>query len=284
MTTRHNSIHIPVGDRSIAGTLVGPNALMPGVMLVHGWDGSQEQYIARAHEIAALGCICLTFDLRGHAKDRSAHDSVTREDNLADMLAAYDVLVGHPSVDGTAIAVAGSSYGGYLATILTSLRPVRWLGLRAPALYRDEDWLVPKRHLNREDLVAYRNTAIAAASNRALQAAAQFQGDVLLVESEHDVMVPHPVIKNYLDAFQQAHSMTYRVIKGADHSLSQKAWSQSYTNLLVKWACEMVDGAKEEAANARAAALARKDKTGARVIHSASGKLLASGAESPSLA
>ena len=286
MTTRHNTIHIPVGDRSIAGTLVGPNAVMPGVMLVHGWDGSQEQYIARAHEIAALGCICLTFDLRGHAKDHGARDAVTREDNLADMLAAYDVLVGHPSVDGTNIAVAGSSYGGYLAAVLSTLRRVRWLSLRAPALYKDEDWLVPKRALNREELMAYRRSTIAPASNRALAASAAFQGDVLIVESEHDATVPHPVIKNYLDAFEHAHSMTYRVIKGADHSLSQKAWSQAYTALLVKWVSEMVEGAKEEAESARAsrASSAGHRERGARTVHPADGKVLASGADSPAIA
>jgi pimeloyl-ACP methyl ester carboxylesterase len=286
MSTRHNSIHIPVGDRSIAGTLVGPNTLMPGVMLVHGWDGSQEQYIARAHEIAALGCICLTFDLRGHAMDRGARDAVTREDNLADMLAAYDVLVGHPSVDGSAVAVVGSSYGGYLATILTTLRPVRWLGMRAPALYKDADWLVPKRALSREELVAYRRQTLAPDSNRALAAAAQFTGDVLLVESEFDVMVPHPVLKNYLDAFQKAHSMTYRVIKGADHSLSQKAWSRSYTTLLVKWAAEMVEGAKEEAATTRTAkvASAPRPASGAKPVLNASGVALASGADSAAIA
>src|SRR3712207_7596311 len=46
---------------------------------------------------------------------------------------AYDALAGRPGVDADAIAVVGSSYGAYLAAVLTSLRPVRWLGLRAPA-------------------------------------------------------------------------------------------------------------------------------------------------------
>jgi hypothetical protein len=46
----------------------------------------------------------------------------------------------------------GNSYGGYLASILTTLRPVKWLALTVPALYRDEDWSVPKQRLDREDL------------------------------------------------------------------------------------------------------------------------------------
>jgi pimeloyl-ACP methyl ester carboxylesterase len=259
MPTRHRTIHIPVGGRTIAGTLVAPSTIVPGVMLVHGWDGSQEQYIARAHEIAALGCICLTFDLRGHASDRAQRDTVTREDNLADMLAAYDLLVGHPAVDESAVVVAGSSYGGYLAAVLSSLRPVRWLALRAPALYKDEDWMVPKNQLNRAEVAAYRATMISAEHNRALAASSAFRGDVLLVESQHDALVPHPVIENYLAAFKQANSMTYRVIKDADHSLSQKAWSQSYTSLLVNWVDEMVQGAKQEAETRRAQKNVQKD-------------------------
>ena len=62
--TRDDIIDIRVGeDQHIAGTLVAPGTMIPGVLFVHGWGGSQEQYLARAREIAALGCICLTFDL-----------------------------------------------------------------------------------------------------------------------------------------------------------------------------------------------------------------------------
>ena len=149
MTTRARPLDIAVDGTHIAGTLVGPDTLVPGVLLVHGWDGSQEQYIARAHEIASMGCICLTFDLRGHVRHQADRDTVTREDNLRDLLAAYDALVGHPSVDPRAVAIVGSSYGGYLAAVATALRPVRWLGLRVPALYEDADWHAPKAKLYR---------------------------------------------------------------------------------------------------------------------------------------
>ena len=146
-------------------------------------------------------------------------ETVSRESNLHDLLAAYDELAAHPYVDRSAIAVVGSSYGGYLATILTSMRPVSWLALRAPALYIDTGWELPKLQLHQEqDLRAYRRSFVAGRRRTArLRACAAFKGDVLLLESEHDDIIPPAVIKSYRDAFTHARSLTYRCMQGADH-------------------------------------------------------------------
>jgi pimeloyl-ACP methyl ester carboxylesterase len=246
MSTRDQRIEIDVDSEHIAGTLIRPEALVPGVLLVHGWGGSQQQYLARAREIAALGCVCLTFDLRGHARSQPQQERVTREDNLRDVLAAYDELANHSVVDADAIAIAGSSYGGYLAAIATTMRPVRWLGLRVPALYKDGGWNLPKKQLNKDpELHAYRRRSLRPNDNRALRACLAFRGDVLIIESEHDDTVPHPVIENYREACRHAHSLTYRVISGADHGLSDETSQRAYTSLLVNWLTEMLFGARE---------------------------------------
>jgi uncharacterized protein len=247
MPTRRSTIDIPVDGQHIEGTLFAASTTVPGVLLVHGWDGSQEQYAKRANELAALGCVCLTFDLRGHARHAAQRMEVTREDNLRDVLAAYDALVSHPTVDPAAIAIVGSSYGGYLAALVSAMRPVRWLALRAPALYRDGEWDTPKGALSRSDLVAYRRSLVGPKDNRALAACAAFAGDVLIVESEHDQIVPHPVVENYLGAFKRVKSVTYRVLSGADHALSKQEWRQAYGALLVSWLTEMTLGAQATA-------------------------------------
>lgn len=245
MTTRSDSIEIAVDGKHVDGTIVRPDTLVPGVLLVHGWDGSQAEYLERAREIAALGSVCLTFDLRGHERHRGDRETVTREDNLRDILAAYDTLAARPEVDREAIAVVGSSYGGYLGAILTTLRPVRWLALRVPALYDDHDWREPKNSLPRDRLAQLRRQQrIDPATNRALGACTAFRGDVLIVESEHDDVVPHPTIDNYMTACTQASSVTYRVIPGADHGLSDKRWQQAYTSMLVSWLTEMLLSAR----------------------------------------
>lgn len=241
---RREPVDVVVQGMRLAGTLAAPETGMPGLLFLHGWNGSQEQDMERAHAIAALGCVCLTFDLRGHAATEALRDSITPKDNLDDALAAYDILAAHPAVDRRAICVVGSSYGAYLAAILTSLRPVKWLSMRVPALYRDSDWTRSKASLDRVQLDAYRNAIVTIEGNKALQAGAAFRGDVLIVESERDDLVPHATIANYIAAFRQARSMTYRVVDGADHALSTPASKRAYASLLVGWIREMLLGAR----------------------------------------
>jgi uncharacterized protein len=246
MTTLEESVAIEVArDEHIAGTFVAPRTLMPGVLFVHGWGGSQEQYLARARAVAALGCICLTFNLRGHADTRPQFETVSRSTNLRDVEAAYDLLAARRYVDPEAIAVIGSSYGGYLASILTTMRPVRWLGLRAPALYMDSGWDLPKLQLRKDqDLVNYRRNIVPPEGNRALQACQAFRGDMLLIESEFDAMIPTSVLASYRQAATQTRSLTFRCIKNADHGLSTEDGQRAYTAVLIGWLKEMVAHAR----------------------------------------
>lgn len=247
MNLQDEVIDIAVGGQHLAGTLqrpAGERKALPGVLMVHGWGGNQQQYLPSARAIAALGCVALTFDLRGHAATEPQHETVTRDDNLQDVAAAYDVLANHGAVDRSFIALVGASYGGYLGAILTLLRPLRLLALRAPALYKDADWEMPKRKLHVDpDFAAYRRRTLLPTDNRALGACAQFRGDALVVESEQDEVIPHPAVANYVAALANAHSLTYRVIEGADHALSREPWERAYSELLVAWLKEMTAAA-----------------------------------------
>jgi pimeloyl-ACP methyl ester carboxylesterase len=265
MATRDEVLEIVIGERRIDATLIVPDARMPGVLFLHGWGGNQAQYANRAREIAALGCACLTVDMRGHARTEADHATVTREDNLRDALAAYDRLAQERTVDRDRVAVVGSSYGGYLATILTTLRPVRWLALRAPALYKDADWNAPKLALREmQGLDTWRRKALDERDNRALGAAGAYDGDVLIVESGNDIIVPSPVIENYRNAFSRGRSLTYRVLDGADHALSDPDCRQAYTTILVNWITEMIAGTRaDDAASRKRSQDAMKAQAGA---------------------
>lgn len=237
-------VTLTVADETIDGTVLTPAKLTPGVLFIHGWGGCQEQDLVRAEEIAQLGCICFTFDLRGHARHDGKRDLVTREDGLADVLAAYDFLASQPQVDPTAIAVVGTSYGGYLAALLTARRAVSWLALRVPALYPDDHWDVPKALLPRDELMTYRSHFRTGYHDKALAACEMFGGDVLIVESEHDDYVPHAAISSFMAAFQRSNSVSYRILKGADHAMRDETCRNAYGKLLLSWIEEMVRGGR----------------------------------------
>lgn len=239
-----NDTAVRVDQYELAATVISPDTTIPGVLFLHGWAGSQERDIERANAISSLGCVCLTFDMRGHGDLLSGNKTVTRGENLDDAIAAYDSLASLKMVEDDSIVVIGSSYGGYLATLLTEFRPVRWLALRAPALYRDELWQVPKARLDRRDLESYRSALVSYDDNRALRQAREFRGDVLLVESEHDVIVPHPTVASYQTAFINARSLTVRMLDGADHALTEERHQKTYNQLLTRWIREMVLGAR----------------------------------------
>jgi len=249
MEIQLEKIHVAVEDARLDGTLLMPAHEWPGVLFVHGWGGSQVHDLARAKEAAGLGCVCMTVDLRGHGSDVAEAARVSRAQNLADVVSAYDWLAQRSGVDKDSVAVVGISYGGYLAALLTSLRQVRWLALRSPALYKDEHWDRPKLELHRDpDLSAYRRRHVGNDENRALEACTTFAGDVLLVEAGHDEIVPHAVTESYLTAFANVHSITTRRVVDADHGFSGKAAQREYTDVLIKWLTEMITGARSSAA------------------------------------
>lgn len=233
-------VTIEVGGQKVVGTLLSPEAPVPGFLFIHGWGGDQEEDLGHAEELARLGCICFTFDLRGHAGSDADKEHVTRQDGLDDVIAAYDYLAAQPLIDKAAIGVIGTSYGGYLAMLLTAERPVRWLAMRVPALYPDEHWDTPKSKLDKSVVRAYRKHPHQAGSDRALSACGEFRGDVLIVESEKDEQIPREAMISMQGAFRQVNSLSHRIIHGATHAMRDAHHQRVYTTLLTGWVEEMV--------------------------------------------
>ena len=51
MPTREEEVSIHAEGRYIAGTLVSPSTLIPGVLFVHGWGGSPEKFLSSASRL-----------------------------------------------------------------------------------------------------------------------------------------------------------------------------------------------------------------------------------------
>jgi pimeloyl-ACP methyl ester carboxylesterase len=166
----------------------------------------------------------MTFDLSGHGDDAANFARYSVYEHLEDTVAAYDCLASQKGVDRTRIGVCGASYGGYLSALLTAHRTVKRLLLRAPALANDVHFPVRQSE-----------AAIGAGVRDEFDSTkilARYSGEVLIVESEKDKVIPRSNILAYLAACSRGQ---HYVIPDALHPLTNPVWDELFVKALIRW-------------------------------------------------
>jgi pimeloyl-ACP methyl ester carboxylesterase len=210
------AVTISSGSRRLSGNVFLPTPApdsAPGVLFAHGYKSSQASYRPRAEALVdALGFVCLTFDFSGHGASEGNVEDLGLDEHLADLVAAFDELARRDEVDGSRIGVAGASYGAYLAARLVTLRPVKRLLLRAPAFHAEPG-----------------------PGGDVLAGLQEFAGEILVVESEHDDVIPPSVIERYVASSPRAHRAK---LAGAAHGLAPE-FEQPYGEIVREWFREL---------------------------------------------
>lgn len=206
------TVAISSGSRQLSGHVFLPvpaPGSAPGLLFAHGYKSSQASYRPRAEALVdALGFVCLTFDFGGHGASEGNLDELDLKEHLADLVAAFDELARRDEVDESRIGVVGASYGAYLAARLVTLRHVKRLLLRAPALHAESG--------PRGDV---------------FEGLREFAGDILVVESEHDCVISPSVIERYVASSPRAHLAR---LAGAKHALAPE-FEEPYGEIVREW-------------------------------------------------
>lgn len=231
----------PVVIGKETGSTLSGNLFLPkipkdkssAVLLLHGWESAQDRLFSLAERLAELGYICLTVDLRGHGETPGNRGELSRKDFLNDAFAAYDFLATQTHVDVAQISVVGSSFGAYLAALLTAQRAIAWLVMRVPADYEDETFELPRAQ-DDGDKAVWRTTPRSWESTAALRAVHAFEGQILLVEAGRDEVVPKQTIINYKSAAPE--NIEHHVMEGAPHSFTGSPHlKEAFNALVVEW-------------------------------------------------
>lgn len=120
-------VEVPFERWSLPGYLARPDASgspRPTLILAGGNDSSIEELLMAGCRAALdRGYNFFTFDYPGHRGAVHRHpDCVRRPDMEAPFAAALDFLLSRPGVDGR-IALAGFSFGGYVAARVAAFEP-----------------------------------------------------------------------------------------------------------------------------------------------------------------
>lgn len=176
------------------------------LLVLVGYASSKQNYQDMITAIVEqTGTSALVLDYRGHGESPLTLGEVSPEQNLADVLAAYDWIAA--TYPNAVINVMGTSYGGFLGVQLLAARKIHNLVLRAPAIYRPEELSEPwSTRLANE--AAYRSTARVYRTNKdALRehplfaaVGANLSGRALVMVHEYDELVPHETTDAYVHA------------------------------------------------------------------------------------
>lgn len=222
-------VEIKNGRNSLEGRLFVPQQpIGSAVLFVHGFGSNgrtNEQYAKQASQ---RGVTSLTFDLGGHGYGTENNNDLSVNHHLEDANCAYDLLSSSEGVDSSRIGIAGMSYGGYLAILLSVDKVAKSLLLRSPPLYPHALRYKPRREYTEKEALRTDPDA----NNPAVAAIRGFTGKVLLVVSEHDSVVPTSITDVYKD---NAFDLEEVVLPGAQHKMDGSAL-QLLKPMVLEWA------------------------------------------------
>lgn len=231
-------VQIPSSCGTLQGTLFHADSdamQQPAALLIHGWTSAQNRMYETAEMLSKRATItCLTVDLRGHGRTGGDLDALSRKDFLNDAIAAYDFLALQEGIDKNRMGVLGSSFGSYLAALLTAQRKVAWVVLRVPADYPDEGFEEPQSKQTDDGM--WREQPRSWDATATLRAVHNFHGKVLIVESENDELVPRQTLQNYKKAVRDEKDVQYVVMKSAPHSLTKHPeLKKKFNEIVFEW-------------------------------------------------
>lgn len=235
------SVSLNSGGLRLNGTIIYPKVKKdkhPAVLFIQGWTGEKERSYQYASGLAELGFISFLFDARGHGKSEGDINKATTKEFLDDCIVAYDYLSKIGGVDSKNISAVGSSFGGYLAPLLSTKRKVKRIALRVPADYPNDAFDKSKMQTSgtdNPDVFTWRSQPRKPGETFALDAISKLAGDMLIIESEKDDTIPHQTIQNYINAVKDKNKLTHVVMKDAPHSIKEGKFRDEVEKILVEW-------------------------------------------------
>ena len=210
------------------------NSKKPGLIFIP--SKSQEGQKEYADAVAKKGYLAMTFDLHGYGASQGDAQSAIMASFLNDATAAYDQFILDKNVDPEKITAVGSSLGAYLAILLAERRHIENLVLQNPANFPDDVMARPVADYNRDEPVPEWGQKLARLdSNASLKAVHEFEGNILIVESEFDEFKAEKATENYITSIKDAGQLRHEILVGAKHYLADPLQRMQYQNKLLAW-------------------------------------------------
>lgn len=197
MSVSLKTVHVPCAAWSVVADFYTVDQPRGQLLLLPGYQSSRQKYAHLAEKIARKAHYnVLVLEYSGHGESKVVLRTIRQLQHIDEVFSSYEWL--HRQNPDMKISVMGTSYGGYLATHLAKVKPIRHLILRVPAIYKPEDIYKHWGNMNRKWLVdQYRNNNKLLTKNPLFQEPIKHIPYKLLVVHENDEWVPRETTDQY---------------------------------------------------------------------------------------
>lgn len=245
--------------QQLVGILHVPDGLergkkAPGIVMFHGFTGNKTEdhrlFVHVARALCGSGFVVLRFDFRGSGDSDGEFENMTIPGEVNDAKKALTLMAQQEVVDKERIGVIGLSMGGRVAAIVTSQdKRVRYVVLYSAAL----SGLKERFHtMIGEEAVERLDSGEAVKIGNGwyvkkpfietiddpvpLEVMDRVEVPVLIVQSDADQVVPlDDAMKGYEIVKDLNSKNELYVVKGGDHTFSEKRHKQEVIQKTLEW-------------------------------------------------
>lgn len=205
------------------------------LLVLPGFTSSKKNYQELVYSIVEkTGTSALVIDYSGHGESPFDIQNITISENFSEVVRAYDWI--KEKYPERVINVMGTSYGGFFAAKLTSVREIRKMILRVPANYDPKDLYTPWRKLDREQIRnEYRVDSNNFNNHPVLAEATHFSGDAYVLTHELDNVCPKTSTDPFIAAFNAETWEAKGFVHGFGKSNATAEQLEEYQNKIAEW-------------------------------------------------
>lgn len=206
-------IEFKVGNETLRGVMFIPSGTgpFPSVIFFHGSGSTGETSFEAAKLLAENGILGFAFNFRGCGISDGKFEDQKIGDGAEDARAAIDFFLSQPEVDKERVGISGSSFGGFLASLLSANYNFKSMVLVAPAAYAPEvldfthDYGERRREFEKSD--SYKEIA-------------KYKGKLLVIQCEFDDVLSPGEVEKYIESARAISTKEHFLLKGSKHRIS----------------------------------------------------------------
>lgn len=227
-------IDIECAGYSVKADVYGEANTGPVYLMLIGRTSNRKKkhYVNFSNRVVnELNATTVVFDYSGHGDSPLNFDNLSPAQHFLEVIQVFDWM--KHQYPNRNFVVVGSSYGGYMATQLTKYRNFDILILRAPAIYKPNDFYTKAKDEDKEATMSFRRDEDKLSSHPLLARASKFKGKVLLVVHENDESIPIQTTNAYATAFNPNVILEKDISHSLDDATNEQV--EKYFNDIYNW-------------------------------------------------